>query len=70
MLHFFLYQGHTIKPRTPEHGTAAEQWNTGGTLEHCWNKGTLAEQSEYHGIADRRTSAEPNTGRQHIEQIT
>ena len=31
--------------RTTEHGTVADQWNTGGAM-------TLEEQSEYHGIAE------------------
>ena len=41
---------HTIKPGMPEHratehGTVADQWNTGGAM-------TLEEQCEYHGIAE------------------
>ena len=37
-----IFQEHTIKPETPEHGTPAEEWNTTGTPEH----GTPAERKE------------------------
>ena len=37
-------QGHTIKPGTPEHGTLAEQRNTGKTIGITRNSGTCEEQ--------------------------
>ena len=47
---------HSIKPGTPEHGateqgTASEHRNSDRTSERWWNTGTLAEQSEYHGVS-------------------
>ena len=50
----------SLKPGTPEHGnvkcgTLAEQRNSSRTGEHWWNTGTLAEQLEYHGIAEQES---------------
>ena len=46
--------GHTIKLGTPEHRTAEHETPT----EH-WrrNTGTLAKQSEYHGVVDHKKSS-------------
>ena len=37
----FRFLWHTTKAGTPEHGTSAEQWNTGGTLTEYRNTGGI-----------------------------